>query len=188
MCSLFLVSSEPGIDSGRHGGDSGNGSLDIKTQTCIADSLCGGAAETADDLLALNKVRSVLLERFDSCRAEEYQHIVIIKFTCCELVAYGTVHYSLGMGNLIGIKKFLEFTGMNVGHRYEITLCLMLEDRSHEAVYLTGIAEEHLTLAVLDILLDVERHGLGDAEILHVLRDVYSHLGAKLEEMVNSVT
>ena len=64
----------------------------------------------------------------------------------------------------------------------------MLEDRSHEAVYLTGVAKEYLTLAVLDILLDVERYCLGDAEILHILRDVYSHLGAKLEEMINSVT
>ena len=64
----------------------------------------------------------------------------------------------------------------------------MLEDRSHEAVYLTGIAEEHLTLAVLNVLLDIERYCLGDAEILHVLRDVYSHLGAKLEEMIYGVT
>ena len=64
----------------------------------------------------------------------------------------------------------------------------MLEDGSHQTIYLTGIAEEHLALAVLNILLDVERYCLSDAEILHVLRDDNSHLSAQLEEVVYSMT
>ena len=64
----------------------------------------------------------------------------------------------------------------------------MLEDGSHKAIYLTGIAEEHLALTVLDVLLDVERYGLGNAEILHVLRDINPHLSAQLEEMINRMT
>ena len=64
----------------------------------------------------------------------------------------------------------------------------MLEDGGHQAVHLTGVAKEHLTLTILDILLDVERYCLCDAEILHVLRDDNSHLGAKLEKMVYGMT
>ena len=185
---LLLVGCEPCVDSGRHGGDSGNRSLNIKTQTCIADSLGCGTTKTAYHLIALNKVRSVLLERLDTCGAEEHQHIIIVKFTCCKLVAHGAVHNGLSMSYLVGIKQILEFLSMNIGHRYEILLCLMLEDRSHQTVYLTGVAEEYLTLAILNVLLDIERYRLGDAEILHVLRYVDSHLSAQLEEMIYSMT
>ena len=185
---LLLVGCEPGIDSGRHGGDSWNRCLNVKTQTCIADSLGSGAAETAYHLLALYKVRSVLLEGLDTSRAEEHQHIILIQFSCSKLIAHGAVHNGLSMSYFIGIEHILEFLCMDIGHRNEILFSLMLQNGSHQAVHLSGIAKENLTLAVLNILLDVERYCLGDAEILHILRDVYSHLGAKLEEMIYSMT
>ena len=64
----------------------------------------------------------------------------------------------------------------------------MLEDGSHQAVHLTGVTEEYLALAVLDVLLDVQGNSLRNAEILHVLGDCNAHLGTKLEEMIYSVT
>ena len=64
----------------------------------------------------------------------------------------------------------------------------MLEYGSHKAVNLTCVSEEYLALAVLDILLNVKRHRLSDAEILHVLWYYNSHLSAQLEEMIYSMT
>ena len=64
----------------------------------------------------------------------------------------------------------------------------MFEDWSHEAIHLSGIAKEHLTLTVLDIFLDIKRNCLGNAEIFHVLWYGYTQLSAKLEEMIYRVT
>ena len=64
----------------------------------------------------------------------------------------------------------------------------MLENGSHKAVNLTGCTEEYLTLTVLYVFLNIERHCLSDAEILHVLRYIDPHLGTKLEEVVYCMT
>ena len=64
----------------------------------------------------------------------------------------------------------------------------MLKDRSHKAIHLTGVTEEYLALAVLDILLYIERNRLCNAEILHVLGYVYPHLSAQLEEVIYRIT
>ena len=49
------------------------------------------------------------------------------------------------------------------------------------------VAKEYLALAVLYVLLYIVRNCLGQAEILHVVRDVYSQFLAQCEKVVNCV-
>ena len=77
---------------------------------------------------------------------------------------------------------------MHVTHRHKILLGLVLHHRGQQIIDASGSTEEHLTLTVLDILLDIECDGLCHTEILHILRNRHSELLGQSEEMVNGMT
>ena len=77
---------------------------------------------------------------------------------------------------------------MNVTHRDEIPLSLVLIDDSHQTIGLACGTEENLALTILYILLNIESHHLGDAEVFHILGNSDTEFTAQIEEMVHCVT
>ena len=77
---------------------------------------------------------------------------------------------------------------MDLAHRNEILLGLMLHHCGQQIVYLSRSTEEHLALAILYVLLYIERNGLSDTEILHVLGYLHTHFLCQLEEIINGMT
>ena len=71
---------------------------------------------------------------------------------------------------------------------HKILLVLVLHHSGDERIELAGIAEEYLALAILHILLYVERDCLRNAEVLHILGDGDAHLLSECEVVVDSVT
>ena len=72
---------------------------------------------------------------------------------------------------------------MHVGHRYKVLLGLVLHKEGLQVVYVT-VAVEYLAFAVLNIFLYVERNGLRQAEIFHIVGDGDAQLLAQCEEVV----
>ena len=74
-----------------------------------------------------------------------------------------------------------------IAHRHEVFLLLVLHHLRDEVINLTRRTEEHLTLAVLHIFLDIEGDRLRHAEILHILGYRQTQLLGQLEEVVDGV-
>ena len=80
-----------------------------------------------------------------------------------------------------------DFVGMGAALRQEVLLGLVSQDVRHEVVELTGCSEEHLSLAILRVFLNVERDAFGDAEVFHGLGDGEAHVFCYHEEVVDGV-
>ena len=80
-----------------------------------------------------------------------------------------------------------DFILVYIAQGNEVLLVLMLVDDGQQAVVLACGAEEDLALAVLDVLLDVEGYGFGNAKVFHVLGQRDAQLFTQREEKVDSV-
>ena len=92
------------------------------------------------------------------------------------------------MGDAGIVKQIGNAVVVHVAQGDEVAFVLMLGHVGHEGFHLARFAEENLALAIRNVLLDVERNLLAQAEILHRLGDVDAHLLAQTEEMVDAVT
>ena len=91
------------------------------------------------------------------------------------------------MIELLGGELLLHVVVVNRAQGHEELLSLVLHHSGDERVNLSCVAEEHLALSVLHVLLDVESYCLCNAEILHVLRNSNAHLLCQLEVVVDGV-
>ena len=71
--------------------------------------------------------------------------------------------------------------------REEIFLFLVFHHDFQKFFHLSGLGEEYLALAVLNVLLYIEGYLLWDEEVLHVFRDAYTQVFAQREEIVNGM-
>ena len=129
----------------------------------------------------------VLEEGLDAAGTEEDEHVVVEGLVLGYLVADGTVHDAIGEIDVFLLEELGESGVVDVALGYEEAFGAVTEDVREEVVYLACLAIEDFALAVLDVLLDVEGDGLGDAEVFHILGDVDAHLLAELEEMVDGM-
>ena len=127
--------------------------------------------------------------RSDSQDRDKERHPVFHKhflaktgISCARLYISG-----LGMFDAMSLESILDVVVMDARLRQEVGLFGVLQDDGKQTVERACGAEEHLALAVLDVLLDVKRHGLGGTEILHRLGDVDAHLLTELEKVVDGV-
>lgn len=72
-----------------------NRSHDIQPEPCISNSLGSNIAKTANGNIALFKVRGILKQGINSCRAEEYKHIETVQLTWLKVIAYSLVHLGI---------------------------------------------------------------------------------------------
>ena len=77
---------------------------------------------------------------------------------------------------------------MDITHRHQILFVLVLHHGRNQIVHTACLAEEHLALAILHILLDIQGDSLCDTEILHILRNSDTQLLGHIKEMVNGMT
>ena len=92
------------------------------------------------------------------------------------------------MTQLLAVEQLGQTVVMHVAHGYEILLTLVLHHCRQQVVNLTRGTEEHLTLAILYVLLDIQRNRFCDTEILHVLGNGDTQLLSQCEKVVDGVT
>ena len=63
----------------------------------------------------------------------------------------------------------------------------MLHHLGQQIHNLSGIAEEHLALTILNILLNIERYLLRNAKVLHIFRNLQTHFLGQLEVIVDGM-
>ena len=83
------------------------------------------------------------------------------------------------MLDVLAVQHLAKDRIVHVAQRDKVALRLVLRHQGNQIVNLTGRPEEDLALAVLDILLNVLRYSLSDAEVLHILRNRDAHLLGK---------
>ena len=165
----------------------GCGCFELDGESGILGSLGSVYAEGGDGYVALLEVGEVLEQGRDATGAEEDEHVVVEGFALGKVVAHGAVHHTLGELEFLTFEEVLDFIAVDVAHWHEISFLLVLDHGGQEVVDFSGVAEEHFALAVLNVLLYVESHGLGDAEVFHILGDGDSQLFAKVEEVVDGM-
>ena len=74
---------------------------------------------------------------------------------------------------------------MNICHRIEIFLSLVLFDERNQTIGFTVFAEENLAFAIHDIGLEITSHHFTDAEILHGFWHLKAKFFSQTEIMVN---
>ena len=84
------------------------------------------------------------------------------------------------------VENFVELVVVNVRHRDEVTLVLVLYKKGLKVLYV-AVAEEYLAFAVLYIFLYVERYCLRQAEVFHIVGYGNAQFFAECKEMVNCV-
>ena len=92
------------------------------------------------------------------------------------------------MDNLLAVEKFCKVIVVDITQGDEILLCFMLDHLRNDVIDLSCGTKEHFAFTILDVFLDIEGNSLCDTEIFHVIGDVDTHLFAKLEEIVDSMT
>ena len=106
-----------------------------------------------------------------------------------EVVADGAVHHGLGVvdAGLVQGVGVVVVVGLDVADGHQELLFLVLDDGGQQlgVVELARQAEENLALAVDDVFLQVQRQGLGGAEVLGVGADGYAGLLAEPEVVVH---
>ena len=164
-------------------------SLEVESVSGVGHSLGCSRSECGDAHVVLLEAGEVLRERLDARGAEEDEHVAVELgcFFLGEVVAHGAVHDALGVVEFLRVEQLLYVVVVNAAHWHEIFLALVLHHCGDERVELAGVAEEHLALAILHILLYVECDCLCYAEVLHVLGDSDSHLLSEFEVVVDSV-
>ena len=85
------------------------------------------------------------------------------------------------------IQCILDVIVVHVRHGHEVFLRLMSHHDGYQIFKFARGAEEDFTLAVLGVLLDVERDGLRYAEVFHCFRYCHTELRAQIEKMVDGM-
>ena len=168
-------------------GKLGRGSFEVHGQTGILSRFCRICTKGADGNFVLFEVGEVLQQRSDTAGTEEDEHVIIEGLALGKVVAYGTIHNALGKCQILAGHKFLYIAGVDIAYGHKELFGLVLYHLWQQVVDFTRCPEEHLTLAVLNIFLDIEGYRFGDAEILHILRDNNAHLLAQIEEVVDGM-
>lgn len=164
------------------------GSLELEFQARFFDSLgCGGTKRSDGNFVFLD-VRDVLDERIQPAGTEKDDHVVVERLVGREGIRNGAIHDSFLVDNLLAFQNISKFVVVDVAQGNEVFVVLVLDNLGNDVVDLSCGAKEHLALAVLDVLLDIESNGFCDAEIFHVIRYVDAQLLAKLEEIVDGMT
>lgn len=182
---LAVVAGEIEVEGGCHRRSFGRGSLEVETETGIGHRLGGCRTERADLKIALLEIGEILEQRVDTLRAEEDEHIVIERLVGSEIIADSAVHHRRSAVELVFGKERAVGAVVDVAHREEEFLGLVLEHRRHEIGEFTGLGSENLAFAVYYILLKIVGHCLGGAEIFHGHRNGDTHLLAETEEIVD---
>ena len=175
------------VEGGGDAGVLGRGSLEVEAEAGFADAAGGGGSEGGYTCVALTVAGEVLEEGLDAAGAEEDEHVVVEGLVLGDLVADGAVHDAFGEFDVFLLEELGEGGVVDVALGDEEAFGAVAEDLGEEVVDAACVAVEDFALAVLDVLLDVEGDGLGDAEIFHVFGDVNAHLPAELEEVVDGV-
>ncbi len=158
-------------------------SLYVKTQTCVTGSLGRCGAETSYLYVTLLEVREVFQEGLDSRGAEKYEHVIVKRLVRPKIIAHSPVHDSLGIIDTVLVKESRVFF-VDIAHHPKELFLLVLGQRREKTVELTGLAVEYLTFTVYYVFLQIERYGLGGAEIFHRVRDSDTHIITQAEEVV----
>ena len=155
-------------------------SLEVKAQTSVLDGLGCCRSESGYSYLSLFEVGEVLQQTLHPTWAEEDEEIVVKGRVLVHVVGHSAIHHALDVLQLLRFEQVVQLIVVDITLWHKISLGLVLDDSGH--------AEEHLALAVLHILLYVQSHLLGNAEIFHRLGDVESQFLGEREEVINGVT
>ena len=103
-----------------------------------------------------------------------------------EVTGYGGVHGGLGVFELGFVKEFGVFGlfFVRTGEE-EFFFAVFLKDFDEFGEVL--VAKEYFAFAVLYVVLQVEGDGLGGAEVLHRVGDIFTELFGEAEEVVDGV-
>ena len=142
----------------RHGGELLGGCLKVEPQAFFLNGLGRGRPEGGYLDVALLEVGHVFLECFHARRTEEHEHVVVEMgpLLVGEIVAHRAIHHAFGVAEPFLVEQILHVVVVDTAHWHEKLIAPVLRHQRHKIGHLAGSAEEHLALAILHILLDVE--------------------------------
>ena len=150
--ALFL---EIVFKGGSHRGCLHGGSFEVKTQTGVADGLSGGGSETSDTDVLLLESGEVFEKGVDTCGAEEEKHIIVKLLVGAEVIRNGTIHHSLRVLDAVLVEDACILL-VDIRDDVKELLLLVLDKVGKKSIQLACLAMENLTLAIDDILLEIE--------------------------------
>lgn len=161
--------------------------FEVDTQTGFFNGFGGGIAETAEADVALLEVGEIVHQTVHTRGGEDQDHVITFIGIGLELRFDGAEHGALGVFELLGVELGSRFQGHALRKGDEVVLRLVLGHGGDQLGPAAAAAEEHLALAILNELLDVENHFLGNAEILHVFGQGHTQFLTKAEEVFDGV-
>ena len=184
---MLLVVFEPDFHSPGDGRNLRGRGLQVNPEAAFLEGACNGFSIGDDNGIPLDEVREILLQRTEVGRIEEDQHLVG-EVEVLEVTVDGLYEGAGTVSQLLGVEK----TGQGVrirgiGHGNEELFLLVLG--GYEGDYALGGAGpvEDFPFAIDDVLLEVHCDGLGGAEVLHGLGNLYPEFLCEGEESVYSV-
>ena len=159
----------------------------VEPQSGLADSFGRRGAESSDGHLALLEFREGVQQALDTAGAEKHEHVLVKRLATHEVVGHSAIHHTLGMTEFLLVQQILNLVIMDITQGYEEAFVLVLEHGWQQVIDFPGGTVENLTLAILNILLNVERYLLCYAKVLHVVTYDEAQILSKLEEVVDGV-
>ena len=154
----FVVLCQILVECRRHICYSSCGCFEVEAQANVAYAVGGNVAEAGNELVALNIVGHILLERLETVGAEEDEHIVRLDVVGRYLGAHSAVHLGLRVSDAVRVENVVELVVVHVRHRYKVLLTLVLYKEWLKVFYMS-VTEEYFALAVLYVLLNIKRDG-----------------------------
>ena len=179
------------FQEGVHGGGDGlvflGGGLNMEGEAGVGDGGAGGGSESAHGHLALLEIRVVLLQRGDSRRTEEDDHVVLVDVDGgLQVGGHGFEDDGLRELDVVLLEEVGILGGHGVGTAGNQVLVFgILQKQIEHAFRVVVLVEEDFAFAELDVFLEVEGHLVGRAEILHLFRKFAAQLFYQTEEIVH---
>ena len=159
----------------------------MKDQTGIFDGLMGCWPESSDSSLSLDKIREVLHQGLYAGWTEENQKIIVGDVDVGKIAGKRPVNNGFLILNLVVFQHFRNLLLVYVRAGEQKLFSFMFFNQLNE-IGITFLTMKDFTFSELNIFLQVIGSGFRDAEVLHGLRDLYPHLFAHSEIVVNCIS
>ena len=189
LASSGCIFFQENVHSRRDGGVLFRRGFHVEGEARVGDGIGCGVAEGAECHLALLEIGEVLLQRLDSRRAEEDDHVVFRDIDLVfEVVGNVLEEDGLCVGDVVLVAESGQAGGGHVAAaRDEELALLVLENEVKKALWVIVLVEEDLALAELDVVLEIECCRVGGTDVFHVLGKFDAQFLQEVEEVVNRV-